>query len=85
MCLTGAMLKGGLAMGRKFFESMADDVCSLDRTCGVNNPVAPDSRERCIVGDGQTMINLAAFDSPLNPFRNPTSNNEAKKRMGRSL
>jgi len=61
-------------MSREFFESTADEFGSLDLAWGVNNPVAPDSRECFVAGDGQTMINLEAFDSPLNPFRTPTPN-----------
>ena len=67
-------------MSRKFFETTADEFSGLDLTSGVNNPVAPESRECFDAEDGQAIINLAAFDSTLNPFRISTSNHEVKEK-----
>ena len=52
-------------MSREFFESTADEFCSLDLTWGVNNPVAPDRRE-CFVAERR------ANDDQSRGIRQPT-------------
>ena len=67
-------------MIRKFFETTADEFSGLDLTRGVNNPAAPESGECFDAGDGQAIINLAAFDRTLNPFRISNSNPKVKEK-----